>query len=304
MKILVMGSGGLGGYFGGLLARAGHEVGFVARGEHLQVLRERGLRVQSFHGDFEIPVRAAESPSDLAPADLVLFTVKTYDTESAARQLAGAVASDGAVMSLQNGLGHAEAIDGVLGPGAAIPAAAHIESAIGEPGLIVQSSPRRRITFGEADGRRSERAARILEALQSAEIEAILSADIQRVLWEKFLFITAMAGLTSVTRRTLGEILGFGPTRALFHEALAEGAALARAAGVDVPVSIVEDIEGTAETMAPAMRSSMQKDLERGRKMEVEALNGMLVRLGRQHAVPTPVNDAIYAVLALENEGR
>ena len=304
MKILVMGSGGLGGYFGGLLARAGHDVGFVARGEHLRALRERGLRVQSVHGDFELPVRASESPSDLGPADLVLFTVKTYDTESAARQLAGAVAPSGAVMTLQNGLGNAETIDAILGPGATLPAAAHIESAIGEPGLIVQSSPRRRITFGEADGRRSERAERTLEALQSAEIEAILTADIQRVLWEKFLFISAMAGLTSLTRRTLGEVLGFAPTRALFGGALAEGEAVARAARVDLPTSIVQDIERTAESMAPSMRSSMQKDLERGRKLEIEALNGMLVRLGRQHGVPTPVNHVIYAVLALENEGR
>ena len=304
MNILVMGSGGLGGYFGGLLARAGHDVGFVARGEHLRALQERGLRVRSIHGDFELPVRASESPTELGPADLVVFTVKTYDNQAAARQLSGAIAPGGAVMTLQNGLGNAETVDAVLGRGTAIPAAAHIESAIGEPGLIVQSSPRRRITFGEPDGRRTKRAERILEALQSAEIEAILTTDIQRVLWEKFLFITAMAGLTSLTRRTLGEVLGFAATSALFHDALAEGAAVARAARVDLPASVVEDIERTAATMAPTMRSSMQKDLERGRKLEVEALNGMLVRLGRQHGVPTPVNDVIYAVLALENEGR
>jgi 2-dehydropantoate 2-reductase len=305
MKIVVMGSGGLGGYFGGLLAKSGQEVGFVARGEHLRALRERGLRVQSVHGDFELrDVRAAESPAELGPAELVLFCVKTFDTESAARQLRGALAPDAAVLTLQNGLGNAEKIDEVLGAGTAMPGATHIESAIGEPGLIVQSSPRRRITFGESDGRRSERAERILAALQAAEIEAILSDDVRRVIWEKFIFITAMAGLTSLTRRTLGEVLGFEPTRALFHGALEEGAALATAEGISLPESVVQDVEQTAATMAPAMRSSMQKDLERGRKMEIDALNGMVVRLGRQHGIPTPVNSAIHAVLALENQGR
>ena len=305
MKIMVMGSGGLGGYFGGLLAKSGQEVGFVARGEHLWALRERGLRVQSVHGDFELrEVRAAESPAELGPAELVLFCVKTFDTESAARQLRGALAPDAAVLTLQNGLGNAEKIDEILGVGTAMPGAAHIESATGEPGLIVQSSPRRRITFGESDGRRSERAERILAALEAAEIEAILSEDVRRVIWEKFIFITAMAGLTSLTRRTLGEVLGFEPTRALFRGALEEGAALATAEGVGLPESVVQGVEQTAATMAPAMRSSMQKDLERGRKMEIEALNGIIVHLGRQYGIPTPVNSVIYAVLALENRGR
>lgn len=305
MKIMVMGSGGLGGYFGGLLARAGQEVGFVARGEHLRALRERGLRVQSVHGDFELrDVRTAESPAELGPAELVVFCVKTFDTDSAARQLRGALAPGAAVLTLQNGLGNAEKIDEVLGAGAAMPGAAHIESAIGQPGLIVQSSPRRRITFGESDGRRSERAERILAALQAAEIEAILSDNVRRVIWEKLIFITAMAGLTSLTRRTLGEVLGFEPMRALFRAALEEGAALATAERVGLPESVVQDVEETAATMAPTMRSSMQKDLERGRKMEIEALNGILVRLGRQHGLPTPVHSVIYAVLALENQGR
>ena len=167
-----------------------------------------------------------------------------------------------------------------------------------------ESSPRRRITFGELDGRRSRRVERILAAFQAAEIDAIVADDIRRVIWEKFVFITAMAGLTSLTRRTLGEVLGFAPTHALFRGALEEGAALARAEGVALAPSVVDDVEQTAATMAPTMRSSMQKDLERGRKLEVEALNGVAVRLGRRHGIPTPVNDAIYAVLALENQGR
>jgi 2-dehydropantoate 2-reductase len=299
-----MGSGGTGGYFGGLLARAGQEVGFVARGEHLRALRERGLRVQSIHGDFELPVRAAASPAELGPADLVLFCVKTYDTESAAKQLSGALAPGGAVLTIQNGLGNAEQIDAILGPGTTVPAAAHIESAIDEPGRIVQSSPLRRITFGEADGHRSERVERILAVLQSAEFETVLTDQIRRVLWQKFVFITAMAGLTSLTRRPLGEVLSFGPTRAMFRGALEEGAALAVAEQVGLADSVVDDLERAAESLAPSMRSSMQKDLERGRPLEIEALNGMVVRLGQRRGLATPVNSAIYAVLALENRGR
>jgi 2-dehydropantoate 2-reductase len=304
MRVLVMGSGGTGGYFGGLLARAGQEVGFVARGEHLRALRERGLRVQSVHDDFELPVRAAESPAELGPADVVLFCVKTYDTESAAKQLSGTLAPGGAVLTIQNGLGNAEQIDAILGHGTTVPAAAHIESAIGEPGQIVQSSPLRRITFGEADGRRSARAERILAVLQSSEIDAVLTNQIQRVLWQKFIFITAMAGLTSLTRRTLGEVLSFGPTRAMFRAALEEGATLAAAEKVGLAASVVDDLERAGQSLAPSMRSSMQKDLERGRPLEIEALNGVAVRLGQRHALPTPVNSAIYAVLALENRGR
>ena len=304
MRVLVMGSGGTGGYFGGLLARAGQEVGFVARGEHLRALRERGLRVQSVHGDFELPVRAAESPAELGPADVVLFCVKTYDTESAARRLSGTLAPGGAVLTIQNGLGNAEQIDAILGHGTTVPAAAHIESAIDEPGRIVQSSPVRRITFGEADGRRRERVERILAVLQSAEFDTVLTEQIQRVLWQKFIFINAMAGLTSLTRRTLGEVLSFDPTRAMFRGVLEEGAALAAVENVGLSDSVVDDLERAADSLAPSMRSSMQKDLERGRPLEIEALNGMVVRLGQRHGLATPVNSAIYAVLALENRGR
>ena len=150
MNIVVMGAGGLGGYFGGLLAKSGQDVGFLARGEHLRALRERGLRVQSVHGDFELPVRATDRPADLGPAELVLFCVKTFDTEAAARQLHGALAPGAAVVTLQNGLGNAEQIDAILGAGTTLPGAAHIESAIEAAGVIVQSSPRRRITFGDA----------------------------------------------------------------------------------------------------------------------------------------------------------
>lgn len=299
-----MGAGGLGGYFGGLLARAGHEVGFVARGAHLAALREHGLRVRSVHGDFELSVRAAADPAELAPAELVLFCVKTYDTEAAARQLQGTLAPGGAVLTLQNGIGNAEQIDAILGAGTALAGAAHIESAIGEPGVIVQSSPIRRITFGELDGRRSERAERILAVLRGADIEAILTEQVQTVLWTKLLFIAAMAGLTTLTRRTLGEVLAFPPTRRLFRAVLVEGQAVAEATGVELPPNVVEEVERTAMGMAPEMRSSMQKDLERGRKLEIEALNGAIVRLGERHGVPTPVNAVIYAALTLENRDR
>jgi 2-dehydropantoate 2-reductase len=304
MRILVMGSGGLGGYFGGLLAKSGQQVSFLARGAHLQALQERGLRVTSVNGDFELEVRAAETVAELGPADLVLFCVKSYDTEAAAGLLQGALAPGGAVLTLQNGIGNAEQIDAVLGKGTTLPGSAQIESAIGEPGLIIQSSLRRRITFGEADGRRSERAERILELLTAAEIETILSDDIQRVLWEKFIFITAMAGLSSLTGATLGDMLGYEPTRALFRAAVEEAAAVGRAAGVRLSDSVVDETLQLASSMLPTMRSSMQKDLEAGRRLEVEALNGMVARLGRQHALPTPINDVIYAVLGLANRER
>jgi 2-dehydropantoate 2-reductase len=304
MRILVVGTGGLGGYFGGLLARSGQEVGFLARGEHLRALQERGLRVRSVNGDFELPVRAAARPAELGLADLALFCVKSFDTEATARLLVGALAPGGSVLTLQNGIGNAEQIDAILGAGTTLPGSAQIESAIGEPGEIVQSSLRRRITFGEADGRRSERAERIYQMLAAAEIETLLSDDIQRVLWDKFIFITAMAGLSSLSRGPLGDLLGYEPTRALFRSAVEEAAAVGRAAGVGLKDSAVDDTLELAASMLPSMRSSMQKDLEAGRRLEVEALNGMVARLGRQYGVATPINDVIYAVLGLANRDR
>ena len=302
MRIVVIGAGGVGGYVGGLLARAGHVVGFLARGEHLRALRERGLRVRSVHGDFELPsVVASDRAEELGQADLVLFTVKTYDTDSAAAAIRPVVRPGTAVLTFQNGVDNPERIDRVLGAGTALGATIHIETTLAEPGLIAQTSPMRRIAFGEMDGRRTERVDRIRQAFEDAGLEPTVSDDIRKALWEKFLFIVGMSGMSTLTRSPVGGVLAVLETRAMLRDAFAETAAVADAEGVPLDRDPVGRMMAFAETLKPSMKSSMQRDLERGRRLEVESINGTVVRLGRGHGIPTPVNACIYACLKLED---
>jgi len=302
MRIAVIGAGGVGGYFGGLLAKAGQDVSFVARGEHLRAMRERGLRVRSMHGDFELPsVRATDRPDELEPADLVLFTVKTYDTDSAAESIRPIVRPGTAVLTFQNGVDNPEQIDRVLGAGTAMGGTVHIETTIAEPGVIAQTSPMRRVVFGELDGRRTERAEQIRDAFDAAGLEPTLSEDIRKALWEKFLFIVGMSGLTTLTRSPAGALLAVPEVSELLSGAFAETAAVAAAEGVGLDPDPVGRMMAFARGLKPAMKSSMLRDLERGRRLEVESINGTIVRLGRAHAIPTPVNACIYACLKLED---
>jgi 2-dehydropantoate 2-reductase len=302
MRIAVIGAGGVGGYFGGLLARSGHDVSFLARGEHLRALRERGLRVRSVHGDFELPsVRATDGAEQLGEADLILFTVKTYDTESAATAIRPTVRPGAAVLTFQNGVDNPERIDGVLGAGTAMGGTVHIETTIAEPGVIAQTSPIRRVAFGEMDGRRTERAERILDAFQSADLEPTLSENIRKGLWEKFLFIVAMSGLTTLTRSPVGEVLSVPELREMLAGAFAETAAVAAAEGIQLDPDPAGRMMAFAEALKPEMKSSMLRDLERGRRLEVESINGAVARLGKRHGIPTPINACIHACLKLED---
>jgi 2-dehydropantoate 2-reductase len=302
MRIAVIGAGGVGGYFGGLLQKSGQDVAFLARGEHLRALQERGLRVRSVHGDFELPsVRATDRPEKLGQPDLVLFTVKTYDTESAAAQIRPAVGPNTAVLTFQNGVDNPERIDRVLGAGTAMGGTVHIETTIAEPGVIAQTSPIRRVALGELDGRPSERAERARDAFQAAGLEATLSDNIRKALWEKFLFIVGMSGLSTLTRSPVGVVLAVPEVREMLAQAFAETAAVAEAEGVALDPDPVGRMMAFAQNLKPSMKSSMQRDLERGRRLEVESINGTVVRLGRAHGIPTPVNACIYACLKLED---
>jgi 2-dehydropantoate 2-reductase len=302
MRIAVIGAGGVGGYFGGLLQKSGQDVAFLARGEHLRALQERGLRVRSVHGDFELSsVRATDRPDKLGQPDLVLFTVKTYDTERAAAQIRPAVGPNTAVLTFQNGVDNPERIDRVLGVGTAMGGTVHIETTIAEPGVIAQTSPMRRVALGELDGRPSERAERARDAFQAAGLEATLSDNIRKALWEKFLFIVGMSGLSTLTRSPVGIVLAVPEVREMLAQAFAETAAVAEAEGVALDPDPVGRMMAFAQNLKPSMKSSMQRDLERGRRLEVESINGTVVRLGRAHGIPTPVNACIYACLKLED---
>jgi 2-dehydropantoate 2-reductase len=298
MRIAVIGAGGTGGYFGGLLARAGEDVTFIARGTHLEALRARGLTLESrLAGTFTVPVRATDDPHEVGPVDLILFCVKTYDTDTAAESIRPLIRPDTMLLSLQNGIDNEERIARVTGHASGIGAVAYVVSAIKAPGVIAQTAGPGKIVFGELDGGTSVRTERLHTVLQRAGIAVELHPDIRVVLWQKFLFICAFSGVTAVTRLPIGAILADPLTHALFQGTSEEVEAVARAGGIDLPADCVEQALTTAAAVEPWGRGSLYHDLAGGRRLELESLNGEVVRRGREHGIETPLNFAIYAAL-------
>ena len=207
MKIAVMGAGGVGGYFGGLLAKAGNDVSFIARGEHLRAIRDRGLKVVPNAGEFVVNAAATDRPEEVGVVDLVMFTVKAYDTDSALEAMSSLVGPETTVLTLQNGVESHIRVGEVFGEGHGLPGAAYVESRIDAPGVVVQSGHVARIVFGEASGEESARVERVRDVMVSAGINVEVSPDVLSTLWTKFLFITAVAGLTSACRRRIGDLL-------------------------------------------------------------------------------------------------
>ncbi len=303
MKILVMGSGGVGGYFGAKLARAGEAVTFVARGAHLETIRSQGLRIRSAtEGEFVVGSPATDDPRSAGVADLVLFGVKSYDTEAAAQAIRPAVGPDTAVLSLQNGVDNEDKLGEILGPRHVLAGAAYVLATIESPGVIAHSFSGR-IVFGELDGADTPRARRILEALQRAAIPAEQSSRIREVLWEKYLFITAQAGMTALTRCPIGVIRAIPETRRMYRLILEELTAVAKAAGIDLRPETVDDILAAADKLGASFTSSLHHDLTHGRRLELEALHGHAVRLGEKLGIPTPVLFAVYAALRPYRDG-
>ncbi|MFQ6111326.1 MAG: 2-dehydropantoate 2-reductase [Nitrospinota bacterium] len=304
MKIAVMGAGGVGGYFGGLLARAGEEVHFIARGEHLLALRERGLRVKSAIGNFELKVSATDSPQEVGRSELILFCVKGYDTERASRLIEPMVGPDTAVISLQNGIDNEEILSRILGEEHVLGGLCYIFSVIEASGVISQTAGPRTIIFGELRGGRSRRGERFLKTFERAEINAELSEDILSELWQKFLMICPLAGMTAIARATVGEVLGLKETEEMLLSLMREVRAVALAREVNLPDDAIDKAMGIIRGLAPSSKSSLLHDLEGGRRLEVETLSGALSRYGKEAGVPTPINDLIYSALKLEDERR
>src|SRR5215211_213898 len=229
MRIAIMGSGGTGGYFGGLLARAGEEVTFIARGAHLEALRLRGLTVKSrLAREFTLPVRATDTPDEVGPVDLVLFCVKTYDTDTAAESIHPLIGEDTMLLSLQNGIDNAERIAQTIGHESGLGAVAYVVSAIEAPGVVAQTAGPGKIVLGELAGGTSARTERLHGVLQRAEIAAEVHPDVRIAIWQKFLFICAFSGVTAVTRVAIGPIMADPATHTLFRGTLEESEAVAR----------------------------------------------------------------------------
>jgi 2-dehydropantoate 2-reductase len=305
MKIVMMGSGGVGGFFGGRLAHAGCDVSFVARGSHLAAMRAQGLAIESqAHGDLRVPgVRATEDPATLGIADLVIVSVKLWDTESAARQIRPLVGAHTAVLSLQNGVIKDDILRRHFGDAAVMGGVAYVASTISKPGTIRQTGTMQRVVLGEYDGSKSARAIFLHEALLRAGVTAELSTDVRRAIWEKYVFLVGLSATTTTMRASIGPIRENPRTRAFLLEVMREAVAVGRAHGVALPADYADDRLAFADGLPADMTSSMHHDLDRGNPLEVEWLSGGVVQLGSVMGVPTPANRAVCDILALRASG-
>ncbi len=305
MRIAVMGTGGVGGYFGGRLAAAGEDVCFIARGAHLEAIRRGGLRIASALGDATItPAKATDDPATIGPVDLVIFTVKLYDTEAAAEAIGPLVGPATGVVTFQNGITGTQVLADRLGAGHVVGGVAQIGAVVAEPGLIGHTGTMARLVFGELDGSSSARVAALARALDAAGVDHVVSDDIRREIWDKMVFLSTFAGLTSLIRLPIGPIRSDPGTRGLLRDGLAEALAVARASGSDLPEDLADRILGRVDRLPAEMKSSMLQDLEAGRRLELAWLSGTIARMGRDLGVATPMHGLIATALKPHAEGR
>jgi 2-dehydropantoate 2-reductase len=297
MRIVVMGSGGTGGYFGAKLARAGEDVTFVARGAHLEAIRAQGLRVKSaIDGEWTVRAPAVERLDGLPPADLVLFCVKSFDTESAGEIIKPVVGKDTGVLPVQNGVDNVEKLERILGPGHVMGGVAQVLATIEAPG-VVSHRFLGRIIFGELDGRESGRARAFLEACDRAGIQAEISSNMLRALWEKYVMIAAQAGMTTLTRCPAGVVRSLPETRQMYRLILGEMVALGNAAGAGLAAEVPDRYMAMLDNLGAGFTSSLHQDLAEGKRLELDALHGYAVRFGERLGIPTPMLFAVYAAL-------
>jgi 2-dehydropantoate 2-reductase len=295
MRVAVMGAGAVGGYFGARVAASGVDVAFIARGDHLKAMQTNGLRVRSIQGDLEIPSEFVSSSDRIAPVDLVLFAVKSQDTEEAARSLAPFVDRNTAILSLQNGVDNADKIARLWGGDRTLAGVAYIAARIAAPGVIEHSGAGR-IALGSlhAGGEDNARAVRSLLAL--AKIPCDVSANIQEVLWHKLAWNAPFCALSCLLRMTVGDILDSASLEALVRGCIDEVREAARCRGIDLPASTAEEALSVSAGLRD-VKPSMLQDLEAGKPLEHEALNGIVVRILQQSGKRAPVNELLYGAL-------
>lgn len=300
MHIAVVGAGAVGGYYGARLARSGERVSLIARGAHLRAIRERGLLVWSPLGDHVVHVEADSDPARVGPVDLVILAVKTYANPQVLPLLPLLCGPDTAVLTLQNGVASADALESAVGRSRVLAGTTYVATAIVAPGVIQQTGVHRRVILGEAFGERrdvSRRAARIVELLNRADIQAEAVADGRVPVWEKLVYLATFAAFTGVSRRPAGAIWGDAIGREAFVAVAGEVEAVARAEGVPIADDVVARMIGYLDALPPDTRSSLLIDLQQGKPTEVEALQGEVVRRGRALGVATPGMTALYAAL-------
>jgi len=307
MRFAILGSGAVGGYYGAKLARAGHDVTFVARGAHLEAIRARGLEIRSAAlGDFTVHARAEQDTSRVGTVDVVLFAVKAYDNASALPLLAPMLGGQTAVLTVQNGVDSAADVASAAGEARTLGGTTYIATALEAPGLIVQTGTHRRIVFGEAFGdlpRLTDRVRAIHDAFSGADIQSFPVEDGRVPVWEKFVFLAALAAFTGAARLPIGPVWADPFTRAQFLAGCREIEAVARAEGVPVAADVVDRIVPYVEGIPGTMRSSLLIDLQAGKRIEVEALQGSVVRRAAKLGIAVPIMSTLYSVLKLHAAG-
>lgn len=302
MRIAVMGAGGLGGTLGALLAKSGHDVSLVARGDHLDSIRSYGLKLTGATGEFTANVTATENPSEIGPVDLVIFSVKTYHNKQAIPAMRPLVGNTTAVLTFQNGVESAREISSVIDRGLVLPGVYWTPGHIQSPGIVrVVSQPS--AAFGNPDGGETPQTNEILLALQESGVTIEFSPDAIKMLWNKFVPFCSLAGVTSASRTRIKRLLTYSEGHDLFSDTIEEGRAVALAKGVDLPSNIAETMIENFENFPDNYQPSMQTDFQLGNRTELDAINGAMVRQGRSVGVPTPINLFIYTVLMPHKDG-
>jgi 2-dehydropantoate 2-reductase len=305
MRIAAMAAGAVGGYFGARMAAAGHDIFFIARGANLDAIRKNGLKIESVHGDIHLPKpNVTDDPRTVGPVDIVLFAVKLWDTEKAAELTRPLVGPDSRVITFQNGVDSVERLQPILGADTVVGGVTYIATVIASPGVISQTSQFAAMRIGRPDGKADPKLQAFVDAAKAANIDIAIAKNLETERWQKFIFLTAMAGTTASLRAAAGPIRDDPDTRALFRKLMEEAFAVGKAKGVALDSAYVDERMDYLMTKTPAtMKASMAHDLERGNRTELDWLNGKVAALGRQLNVPTPASDAVYTNLKLHRMG-
>lgn len=298
MRVIVYGTGGVGGYFGGRLAQAGEDVWFIARGENLRALQTNGLRVDSPKGNFHLEnVQATDQVKYIDHADLILMCVKAWQVPEAALAIQPLVAADTFVVPLENGVEAVDQLAKVLGKEHVLGGLCRIASQLSAPGYVHHMAIEPYIAFAELDGQPSQRSEQLKDAFIRVGVWAEIPSNINVAIWSKFLFIASVSGVGSVSRVPIGAFRNLPGTRHMLRSVMQEVYTIAQAQGISLPADIVEKTMAFIDTMPETTTASMQRDIAEGRPSELEAQNGAIVRLGEKYNLPTPTNSFIYASL-------
>jgi 2-dehydropantoate 2-reductase len=301
MRVAILGSGAVGGYFGAKLAQTGQDVTFIARGAHLEAIRANGLQVRSATlGDFRVSAAAESDTGKVGPVDLVIVSVKAYDNATALPMLAPMVGPGTAVLTLQNGVDSVNEVAAITGEAAVLGGTTYVATALEGPGLIVQTGVHRSIIFGEVFGDRSRispRVQAIADVLANADIQVTPVADARIPIWDKFVYLVAFSGFTGASRLAIGHIWKYPHVQEMFYATSREIAAIAKAEGVTISADRFDTLKTYMDNIPFTTRSSLLIDLEQGKRIEVEALQGAAVRRAQKLGVPTPITSTLYAVL-------